>query len=527
MSSWWSSTKKDDHDDEPPRGRGRGEAASDAHHEPNERTALLHEGYLDPDDPAVSPYNLFYIRFIRALTLFFFLVNFVWWTLLLVSIFVTPPGLHTRGSGFTDFSFVTLTSGMLLVTLLFFAEPSLAMRISAGIVALVLLVDTIIILAVGQLRREENPVGTVSVVWALFVAVWTIVTDRFVAAGKREEEVRLTGRAETRRTLKEWLAVLVATVILVVFILITVLMTGTIILRARDASLKPPGTRYSVDGDKYGVHLACVGNVSHTSSGTKRPTLLIEGGLDPVYGSLSNFADRAYDNGTISRYCFWDRPGYAWSDTAPSPHSAGMSSTALSEVLARAGEEGPWIVLGAGYGAIVTRIWASQHMHEVQGMLLVDPLHEDLLHRIGNAGLGFVLWGYGIISPLGLQRIPGALFKGRTREDRVYGVSAYQSGRLIKAHLQENLVADSLTKNEIVSAKTILGRDIPLAVVSSGIECGRDREWERKQEETSQMSNNLVGWTVVKGAPHEVWKTHKGAAAMEKALKKLVATKGK
>jgi len=179
----------------------------------------------------------------RYLTLFFLFLNTLWWILLLVSIFVSPPGLYTRGSGFFDFAFVSLTTGNLLVSLLFFSEPSKAMRISSSIVAIILLVDCIIILAVGGIRHEEGPVGIASVIWAFFIASWTIVADQVVAAGKREEEVRLTGREEMRRTLKEWLGVLVGTTFLIIFMLISILMTGTLILRARDASLAAPGMR--------------------------------------------------------------------------------------------------------------------------------------------------------------------------------------------------------------------------------------------------------------------------------------------
>lgn len=439
----------------------------------------------------------------------------------MVSIFVSPPGLHTRGSGFFDFAYVTLTSGNLLVSLLFFAAPSKAMRVSSAIIASLLLGNVIIIVAVGRLRGEEGPVGIASVIWAFLIAVWCIATDRMVASAKAEEEERLTGRAETRRTAKEWLAVTAATVILIAFIVIGVLMTATLILRARDASLEFAGERYYVDGGKYEAHLACFGNTTD-SSGKRNPTVLLESGEQPSEAGLEPWAESALNNGTISRYCYWDRPGYAWSDNAPSPHSAGMSATALSEVLARAGEKGPWILVSAGYGSIVSRIFASVHNHDIRGILLVDPLYEDLLKRVGAPGPGFLAWAYGIISPLGLQKIPGALFSGRTRQDRVYGISAYQSGKLIKARLQENLVAESLTKNEINSARAIQSKKTPLVVISSGIETGSDREWKESQEKSTKITKKLLDWVVVNKAPHEVWRTLDGRAAMEAGLKKLV-----
>lgn len=513
--------------------------------EPDERTRLLpqqprpahHDGYLDPDDPAVSqsnfktskfpsnlpqvsPYNLWSVRFTRYLTVLFLALTFLWWVLLLVCIFVSPPGMHSRGSGFFDFSYTTLTAGNLLVALLFFSAPSVAMRVSTGIVAFLLLVDMIVILAVPRLRGEEGGVGIASVVWAFVVAVWCIIADRVVAWGKREEEERLTGRPETRRTLREWLAVLVATIILIVYIIIVILTTATLIIRSVDAGLPFRGERYSVDGDKYDVHFACVGNV------TSKPTVLIEAGEHPFEYDFGHWAYAAQQNGTIDRYCYWDRPGYAWSDNAPSPHSAGMSADALSEALARAGEEGPWILVSAGYGSIVSRIFSSRQ-RGVRGIMMVDPLHEDLLHRIGNPGRGFVTWGWGVLSPLGISRIGGALFKGRSREDRVYGRSAHLGGKFIKARLQENLVAESFTQREVSQSRNIQSANTPVVVVSSGIKCRTDDEWRRKQEDLSHLTENSVGWDVVNKAPHEVWRTLEGRNVMERRLGELVKAAGK
>jgi len=358
------------------------------------------------------------------------------------------------------------------------------------------------------------------------MAIWTVVTDRVVAAGKIEEEERLTGRAETRRTLKEWVSVLISTIVLVILAIITVLLSATLILRARDASLAPLGERYYVDGDKYQIHVYCEGSLTD-GKGKKNPTVLFEAGAGPFEDGMLQFATSALANGSISRYCYSDRPGIAWSDNAPSPFSAGMAADVLSEALARAGEEGPWILASAGVGSIYSRIFSSRHGREVEGLLLIDPLHEDLLHRIGSPGRGFILWGWGVLSPLGLDRTFGALFKGRTREDRVFGRSAFQGGKFIKAQLQEALVADSLTKNEVSSARNIQYEDTPLVVISSGIEVKRDSEWARKQEDLSHLTNNLKSWDIVNKAPAEVWKTYEGREMIEKRLAQLVKGAGK
>ena len=143
------------------------------------------------------------------------------------------------------------------------------------------------------------------------MAIWTLVTDRLVAWGKSEEEQRLTGRAESRRSLGEWTAVLVSIICMVIFVAVVVLMTCTLVLRALDAGLAPPGELYWVDGDKYKLHVYCHGNQTDVK-GNKVPTVLIEGGEGPTEDGLWQFANDAISNGTISRYCFVDRPGVAW-----------------------------------------------------------------------------------------------------------------------------------------------------------------------------------------------------------------------
>ena len=430
--------------------------------------------------------------------------------------------MHSRGSGFFDFSYTTLTVGNLLIAILFFTVPSKPMEVLTLVVAAFLLIDMVIILAVSRIRTEEGWVGIASVVWATIIALYNVMADRVVAWGKKEEEERLTGRHESRRTLREWCAVLTATVIMVVMTIIVVLLTATLILRSRDASLDPPGKRYYVDGDKYQIHLACVGEITYDAEGKRYPTVLLEGGENPVEDSMEDWVYNAYKNGTIDRYCYYDRPGLAWSDNAPSPHSAGMTSDALSEALARAGEQYPWVLVSNGVGGIYSRIFASRHVREISGIFLIDTLHEDLLHRISSPMTGFLLWAHGIISPLGLERLPGAIFKGRTREDRVYGKVAYQNGKYIKAKLQENLVAGSLTKNEVMQARNIQSKNTPLVIASSGIETRRDNEWERKQEDLTKLTDNLVAWDIVNGAPHEVWKTLEGRTILEKRLGQLV-----
>ena len=342
-----------------------------------------------------------------------------------------------------------------------------------------------------------------------------------VEYGKREEEERLTGRRATRHSFRQWCSVFAGSILLIVFLVVTILFTINLSIRARDNTLSAPGELFAVDNNKYRVHIHCVGN-STNARGHKAVTVFLEGGEDPIEGSLASWIDDAYKAHTIQRYCYWDRPGMAFSDSAPSPLSAGMAADALSEALRKAGEQGPWVLVSHGVGGIYSRIFASRHTADVRGLLLIDALPESLLQRIGLPGRGFLLWLRGVIYPLGIERLVSAVFLQHNRQDRVYGRDAYQMGGQIKLELQENLVATTLTSNEIIAARGILPRDTPIAVVSSGLKVKKDKQWNDGQRELSRLSGKLIAWDVVGGAPHEVWRNSRGKDMLEKRLAQLV-----
>ena len=72
----------------------------------------------------VSPYNLWSVRALRYFSVLFAIVTFLWWVLLLVSIFVSPPMMHSRGSGFFDFSYTYPWQPSRRYTLLLYAFQS-------------------------------------------------------------------------------------------------------------------------------------------------------------------------------------------------------------------------------------------------------------------------------------------------------------------------------------------------------------------------------------------------------------------
>ena len=204
--------------------------------------------------------------------------------------------------------------------------------------------------------------------------------------------------------------------------------------------------------------------------------------------------------------------------------SAGAAIDALSAVLSKANitetASPGWILVSHGVGGLYSRVFAARHTSQVKGLLLVDTVPESLIPKVFTAGRTIALLLRGIISPLGIDRLSGWIFKHRSRQDRVWGVSSWRSDRVIKSQLQESLVAGTITRNEVIAADAIIPNNILIVVVSSGKEC-ENKDWAEGQRELSGKGKKQI-WDVVGKAGHDVWRNEEGKKVLKKRLAELV-----
>ncbi|MCC6736454.1 MAG: alpha/beta hydrolase [Bauldia sp.] len=122
----------------------------------------------------------------------------------------------------------------------------------------------------------------------------------------------------------------------------------------------PPGRLVTVPGGE--LHILC--------TGAGAPTVVLD------HGGASNSAEWALVQPRIAeatRVCAYDRAGFGWSRMTEGPRDAGQSAADLAALLAAAGETGPFVLVGHGYGAFVSRLFAAGHPGEIAGLVLVDP----------------------------------------------------------------------------------------------------------------------------------------------------------
>ncbi|KAJ8097632.1 hypothetical protein POJ06DRAFT_261947 [Lipomyces tetrasporus] len=490
--------------------------------EADERTRLL----ISAEDPAINPYNIFWIRTMRRLSLLFAVFAVIMFLLFLISMFFTIPALHTRGGNFLIMMLVLVSIGNLAISLFAFGIPSKSERIVNWMMMAFLLIDLIFIVSAPKLRNYEgNVLGILIMLWTIFSAGWVLACNLAVERSRRGLEERLIGHrlssSRAQRSCRQWCSVMWELVVFIVLLVLVVLITLTLAVDTYDSRVSPPGQYVNVQDGFYRVHVFC--NRPQDKRGD--PTIFIEPGSTSSEVLAHEWLKREIDDDASPiynyRYCYWDRPGMAFSDNAPSPMSASMAIDALSDALSQLRERGPWILVSHGVGGIYSRVFASRHAGDVDGLVLVDTYHEDYFtSTVGSSGRGFAYWIHGFVSPLGIDKHLGWIFGGRTSRDRIYGRSQATSGKFNLAKFQEQVAARTFTKYEIIAARDILPMDTPIAVISSQEMIRSTEGWADYQRQISEYTHKLRNWSIVE-APHEVWRAGEGRRQMSSAVADL------
>jgi pimeloyl-ACP methyl ester carboxylesterase len=116
-------------------------------------------------------------------------------------------------------------------------------------------------------------------------------------------------------------------------------------------------------------------------SGSGGPPVILVSGLGddleewkPVFQSISEFS-------TVVAY---SRAGLGRSEGAERDHSAKAEVEELHSLLVRLGLKPPFILVGASYGGILTRLYTSTYPDQVAGLVFVDAASEDQVIRYGR-----------------------------------------------------------------------------------------------------------------------------------------------
>ena len=132
-----------------------------------------------------------------------------------------------------------------------------------------------------------------------------------------------------------------------------------------------PGRLVDIGGQR--LHLNCTGHGG--------PTVVFENGAGDFSLVWSLVQSRV---AAFTRACSYDRAGYAWSDPGKRPRTYDQIVLELHTALDRAGERGPYVLVGQSYGGLLVRGYARRYAKDVTGVVLVDAVHEDQRIEMGG-----------------------------------------------------------------------------------------------------------------------------------------------
>lgn len=241
-----------------------------------------------------------------------------------------------------------------------------------------------------------------------------------------------------------------------------------------------PGTMYDVGGHR--LHLYCTGAGS--------PTVVLENGL----GSTSaNWARVTAEVSRTTRVCAYDRAGQGWSDDVNAPQDGLTIAADLHNLLARAREPGPYLMVGHSAGGTYVMTYAAQYPDEVAGMVLLDSMspyeftalpgfsaEQSMMHR----GLGLLP----SLARLGVtQAVPTSAWSSLP-EPAASQVQAFASSPRGMRNMRDE---QSMYPKVFEQAKALVSlHGKPLVVVTATESIHKHKEWNDLQDRLAALSSN-------------------------------------
>ena len=129
----------------------------------------------------------------------------------------------------------------------------------------------------------------------------------------------------------------------------------------------PPGQMVDVGG--FRMHIHCQGDPA------AGPAVVMDAGNgEPAMAWAAVLPEVAQ----FARACAFDRAGLGWSESSPNPRTLANYIEEQRTLLARAGVEPPYVLVGHSAGGLYARVHAHLYPDEVAGIVLVDAAHEDM-----------------------------------------------------------------------------------------------------------------------------------------------------
>jgi pimeloyl-ACP methyl ester carboxylesterase len=316
------------------------------------------------------------------------------------------------------------------------------------------------------------------------------------AAASLARQTQLSDQPSRWRPIRHWIVRGALALVAVICALAVVGASYQAVATEADRQALPaPGQLVDVGG--YRLHLHCLGSGS--------PTVILESAL-PAGSLVWGWVQPGVADTT--RVCAYDRAGEGWSELGPQPRDAKQVASELHALLANAGVEGPFILVGHSFGGLYTRAYAGRYREQVSGMVLIDASHPDQWARTPDgaavqrnnelsASVAPVLARVGVLRVTNFITVDPDLPPKEQAEMRAFmnGTRVWDSDRAVFQTIDQTMAE--------VRASQPLG-SMPLVVLTAtdhGFPPDTEQLHQQLQTELAALSSNSCH-QVVQGATH-------------------------
>jgi pimeloyl-ACP methyl ester carboxylesterase len=283
------------------------------------------------------------------------------------------------------------------------------------------------------------------------------------------------------------------------------------IARGEGPEYAAPGKLYDVGGHR--LHLDCRGHGS--------PTVVLSNGLGGVSAGWARISGPV---SATTRVCAYDRAGQGWSADAESPRDGIQSATELHELLAEAGEHGPYVLVGHSTGGTYAMTYTARYPEQVAGLVLLDSSSPEQFSRMpAFSGQYKTMMRpmYALmptLSRLGIGQIPGTSNLPAPDAARVAAITS--TPKYFRNQRDEVSVIPELFTQ--AQALTTLD-DRPVAVLTASVTSTGTKGWVGAQDALTALSTSSVH-RIVPSTHEGLLEDARAAAASVRAISEVIAS---
>jgi pimeloyl-ACP methyl ester carboxylesterase len=266
----------------------------------------------------------------------------------------------------------------------------------------------------------------------------------------------------------------------------------------------PPGRLVDVDG--YKMHIDC--------TGTGSPTLILESGGQND-STIWNGVQPALS--TTTKVCSYDRAGFGWSDTRPTPRDADHIAAELHQLLLRAGVVGPVVLMGHSIGGLYIRDYVMHYPADVADIVFLDsstPFQDwnpAFIRAGGKPNTGPPAWLWNVALIVGVPRLLGICRGGHGPDAALDKLRAEEFCRLRTASFAEIENFDSSSRETVDSRSfgaipiLIISHDPARSLPAKPTQTDLDRQnaWGQMQDELKNLSTRSRR-IIAKNGSHQI-----------------------